>query len=61
MPAEEKLPLMHDVTYHEAQTMFIDHVCQVVVVDHKIKGCYVSTKTLWGHMAYQIWGSSQAT
>ena len=27
---------MHDVTYHEAQTMFIDHVCQVLFVDHEI-------------------------
>jgi hypothetical protein len=36
MSVEEKLPLMHDVTYREAQTMFIDHVCQVVFVDHEI-------------------------
>ena len=36
MSVEEKLPLMHDVTYREAQTMFIDHVPQVVYVDHKI-------------------------
>ena len=36
MSAEEKLPLMHDVTYREAQTMFIDHVRQVVFVDHEI-------------------------
>ena len=36
MPVEEKLPLMHDVTYREAQTMFIDHVCQIVFVDHEI-------------------------
>ena len=36
MSVEEKLPLMHDVTYREAQTMFIDHVRQVVFVDHKI-------------------------
>ena len=27
---------MHDVTYREAQTMFIDHVHQVVFVDHEI-------------------------
>ena len=31
MSEEEKLPLMHDVTY-----MFIDHVRQVVFVDHEI-------------------------
>ena len=36
MSVEEKLPLMHDVTYREAQTMFIDHVRQVVFVDHEI-------------------------
>ena len=36
MSVEEKLPLIHDVTYHEAQTMFIDHVCQVLFVDHEI-------------------------
>ena len=36
MSVEEKLPLMHDVTYREAQTMFIDHVHQVVFVDHEI-------------------------
>ena len=36
MPVEEKLPLMHDVTYREAQTMFIDHVCHIVFVDHEI-------------------------
>ena len=36
MSVEEKLPLMHDVTYREAQTMFIDHVRQVVFVDYKI-------------------------
>ena len=30
MSVEEKLHLMHDVTNHEAQTMFIDHVRQVV-------------------------------
>ena len=35
MSVEEKLPLMHDVTYREAQTMFIDHVRQVVFVDHE--------------------------
>ena len=36
MSVEEKLPLMHDVTYREAQTTFIDHVHQVVFVDHEI-------------------------
>ena len=36
MSVEEKLPLMHDVSYREAQTMFIDHVHQVVFVDHEI-------------------------
>ena len=36
MSVEEKLPLMHDVTYCEAQTMFMDHVRQVVFVDHEI-------------------------
>jgi len=64
MSAEEKLSLMHDVNYCEVQTMFIDHVCQFVPVDHEIitlKGCYMSTKTLWEHMACQIWGSSQPT
>ena len=43
--SDEEKPLMHDVTYHEAQTMFIDHVCQVVFVDHEIitlqgRGCW---------------------
>ena len=36
MSVEEKLPLMHDVTYRETQSMFIDHVRQVVCVDHEI-------------------------
>ena len=36
MSAEENLSLMHDVTYCEAQTMFLDHVRQVVFIDHKI-------------------------
>ena len=36
MSVEEKLPLMHDMTYREAQTMFIDHVRQVMFVDHEI-------------------------
>ena len=36
MSVEEKLPLLHDVTYREAQTMFIDYVRQVMFVDHDI-------------------------
>ena len=36
MSVEEKLSLMHDVTFREAQTMFIDHARQVVFVDHEI-------------------------
>ena len=36
LSAEEKIPLMHDVTFREAQTMFIDHARQVVFVDHEI-------------------------
>ena len=36
MSVEEQVPLMHDATYREAQTMFIDHVRQVVFVDHEI-------------------------
>ena len=33
MSVEEKLPLMHDVSYRETQTMFIGRVHQV---DHEI-------------------------
>ena len=55
MSVEEKLPLMHDVTYDEAQTMFIDHVRQVVFVDHKI---ITLQKALWGHIWLTKFNSS---
>ena len=38
--------------------MFINQTCRVIMKSC-FKGCYVSTRT--GHMAYQIWGSSQVT
>ena len=67
MSVEEKLPLMHDMTYHEAQTMFIDHVRQVVFVDHvrdhHTPGVVARVQKHHGdtHNAYQIWRLSQAT
>ena len=37
MSVEQKLPLLHEVTFREAQTMFIDHVRQVIFGDHEIR------------------------
>ncbi len=37
MSVEQKLPLLHEVTLHEAQTMFLDHARQVIFDDHEIR------------------------
>ncbi|MES9882370.1 MAG: hypothetical protein ABW185_15975 [Sedimenticola sp.] len=37
MSVEEALPLLHDVTFREAQTMFIDHAREVIFVEHEIR------------------------
>ena len=37
MSVEQKLPLLHEVTLREAQTMFLDHACQVIFDDHEIR------------------------
>ena len=62
MSVEEKPPLMHDATYHEAHTMFIDHVRQDVFVDHKIitlQGLLHDYKSIMG--TYGFPNLSQAT
>lgn len=37
MSIEQKLPLLHDVTLREAQTMFLDHARHVIFTDHEIR------------------------
>ncbi len=37
MSVEQKLPLLHEVTLREAQTMFLDHARQVIFDDHEIR------------------------
>ncbi len=37
MSVEQKLPLLHEVTLREAQTMFLDHAHQVIFDDHEIR------------------------
>ena len=37
MVNEQKLPLLNNVTFREAQTMFVDHARQVVFVEHEIR------------------------
>lgn len=37
MSIEQKVPLLHvhEVTFREAQTVFIDHARQVIITDHE--------------------------
>ncbi|CAB1439848.1 unnamed protein product [Pleuronectes platessa] len=37
MSEDDKLPLMHNVTLREAQTMFFDHVKTVIFVEHELR------------------------
>ena len=37
MSVEDKIPLLHDLTFCEAQTMFIDHARHVIFEDHEIR------------------------
>ena len=60
MSVEQKLPLLHEVTLREAQTMFLDHARQVIFDDHEMRGYYETIKALLAHMVYLHWGSSRA-
>lgn len=37
MSEDDKLPLMHNVTLSQAQTMFFDHVKTVIFVEHELR------------------------